>query len=227
MHLDDGDTLTVHNVFEWAGDLVVFRRPRTKKDIGEFVTGDIQSVSHPTALLQTLGATPGATFAFATDVIGQSERVSIRNVVDAAYLRHLTQGVTRQSPPGQCYETKDDHQVEKDFKLELSATQLQRLVSVSSLDRVRALVRRSATPGPSCDQRDRDGVADCDRILVRRCAALGRCIPWHVDVSRWVCQVVRTNIERHTPLEGALPLNCIPSLTYITLPNQTRNTQSE
>ena len=192
-------------------------------NIGQFVTGDIQPVHHPRNFLATMGATPGASFAFEANVIGPAERAAIRNVVDAAYLRYVDR-VANQSTPGVARE------VETDFKLKLSPEELRRLLGRATLDRVHALVNatacrhsdgnnrdatnktginiqfntgsnlgsnasnttRHSSSAMNCEHQSNHAIPDYNNILVRRCAARGRCIPWHVDVTHWVCQVVIT-----------------------------------
>ena len=89
-------SMTIHSMFGFEADLVITRRQRDAGhsfDIGKFVFGDIPRIENPTGVVQTLGGTPDASFAFANNIIGPDERSAIRNVVDAAYLRYVTQEV--------------------------------------------------------------------------------------------------------------------------------------
>ena len=93
---------TVHSEFGWEKDLVLIRThyDDLSVDIGKFVFGDIPRITHPRGVVETLGGTLGATFAFADNIIGLDERTAIRNVVDAAYLRYVTQGVANHFTQG-------------------------------------------------------------------------------------------------------------------------------
>ena len=71
---------------------------RRRRDIGEFVVGDIPRIEHPAGVIETLGGTPGASFAFADNIIGPDERVAIRNVVDAPW-NNLQKTRTKRNPP--------------------------------------------------------------------------------------------------------------------------------
>ena len=55
-------------------------------DIDKFIFGDIPRIEHPRGVTETLVGTPGASFAFADNMVGIDERTATRNVVDAAYL---------------------------------------------------------------------------------------------------------------------------------------------
>ena len=188
-----------------------------------------------------MGGTPGASFAFADNIIGLTERTAIRNVVDAAYLRYDTQGVTKHGVAehvaqgvakhvtwGVHQDAKVTGEMEIDFKLDLSPDELRGLLSSATLDRVHAFINATACrhtnthvstdtntstntntntstnpwTGSTGTNANTNTITDTNtnthprpstppynRIVVRRCAARGRCIPWHVDVSHWVCQV--------------------------------------